>query len=214
MKYRLPFPETVETRISKPKGEYAHENFPESRHAVDFLLDVGTPILAVKGGTVVKTKSDSNEWGVDKKFAEKANYVAVKHGDGTYAEYLHLGKDKVVVRKGQKIKAGDLLGHSGLTGYMDKPHLHLNLFRIEGDKAISIPYEVQESEKDRERKPPKGRLEKILGIMFIVGIGIYLLSLSKITGNVVSIDKTNLYSSIIILIVLIFGGIWIFLRNR
>jgi len=140
--YQLPFPATIEKRIVQPTGEYAHENFPESRHAIDFLLDVGTPILASRGGTVVKTKSDSDRHGLDVKLANEVNYVAVNHGDGTFAEYLHLGKDQVEVEEGQEVQAGDLLGYSGLSGCMSHPHLHFNVFKIEDGKGVSIPTEL------------------------------------------------------------------------
>lgn len=140
-RYQLPFPESVPKRISRPTGKYAHENFPESRYAVDFLLDVGTPILAAREGRVVAVKADSEAWGTDLQFRDKVNYLGIDHGDGTYAEYLHFGKDRVVVRIGKRVRAGELLGYSGLSGCMDLPHLHFNVFVIEDGKARSIPIE-------------------------------------------------------------------------
>ena len=142
--YRLPFPETVEKKIVRPTGEYAHENFPESRYAIDFLLDVDTPILTARGGRVIRIKSDSDKHGLDAKLANEANYVAINHGDGTYAEYIHLGKDRVEVREGQDVNAGNLLGYSGLSGCMSHPHLHFNAFKVEDGKGVSIPVEFTE----------------------------------------------------------------------
>lgn len=139
--YRLPFPETVEKRIGRPTGEYAHENFPESTHAIDFILNVGTPILAARGGRVIQQKSDSDNWGLDVALANEANYVTIDHGDGTYAEYIHLGKERVEVRVGQDVRTGDLLGYSGLSGCMSAPHLHFNAFKIEDGNGVSIPVE-------------------------------------------------------------------------
>ena len=100
-----------------------------------------TPVLSAREGVVWKIKSDSDTWGLDKNLASEVNFVAIDHGDGTYAEYLHLGKDRVIVEKGQKVKAGDLLGYTGLSGVMDKPHLHFNVFKIENWKSVSIPVE-------------------------------------------------------------------------
>lgn len=142
--YRLPFPETVEKRVVRPTGDYAHENFPESRYAIDFLLDVNTPILAARGGRVIQTKSDSDKWGLDAKLANEANYVAIDHGDGTCAEYIHLGKDNIVVQTGEDVRTGDLLGYSGLSDCMSHPHLHFNAFKIEDGKGVSIPVEFTE----------------------------------------------------------------------
>lgn len=138
--YRKPFPDTIKTKVASPKGAaYAHESYPESKFAIDFLMDVDSPVLAARGGIVIAVKDDSDEWGIDLSFAQSANYVGINHGDGTYAEYLHLGKEKVVVKKGQNIAQGQLLGYTGLSGCMDLPHLHFNLFRVENGKGISIP---------------------------------------------------------------------------
>ena len=41
MKYQYPLPKNIEIKITSPTGEYAHENFPESMYAVDFLSRCG-----------------------------------------------------------------------------------------------------------------------------------------------------------------------------
>lgn len=143
VKYKLPFPKWVKKRIAKPREVYAHENYPESRYAIDFLMPVGTPILAARTGKILKVKDDSDKWGLSFQYADKVNYVVVKHIDGTFAEYLHFGKNQIVVKRGDKVKTGDLLGYSGLSGCMDKPHLHFNVFKIQNRKTISIKVEFQ-----------------------------------------------------------------------
>ena len=143
-KYQLPFPKSVKFKIAKPKGDYAHENFPEIKYAIDFVVPVDTPVLAIKSGKVTNLGDDSNEWGLDfNKYADKANFVEIEHKDGTFAEYLHLGKDKVKVKIGDKVKASDLIAYTGLSGLMDGPHLHLNVFRARNGKTISIPIELE-----------------------------------------------------------------------
>ena len=137
-KYQSPFSKDVKFEIAKPEGDYAHEKYPEIRHAVDFVVPVGTPVLAIKAGKVIDSKDDSDEWGTDLSFVDKVNFIAIDHQDGTYAEYLHLGKDKIKVKKGDNVKAKDLIGYTGLSGCMDSPHLHLNVFKIIKEKAISI----------------------------------------------------------------------------
>ena len=144
MKYQYPLTKNIGIKIAKPTGEYAHENFPESKYAVDFLVDIGTSVLAARGGMVWKVKSDSDKYGLDKSLAQEVNLVAIDHGDGTYAEYLHLGKGQISVKEEQEIRVGDLLGYTGLSGVMDKPHLHFNVFKIENGKGASIPIEFEE----------------------------------------------------------------------
>jgi murein DD-endopeptidase MepM/ murein hydrolase activator NlpD len=156
--YRLPFPDGTEWEEARPRGTFAHENFPESRYARDFRVEEGTQVLAARAGKIVKIKSDSNRHfnpnELNCSFEEVielakkyTNYVGIDHGDGTYAEYLHLDR-KVAVKEGQEVKQGDVIGYVGLTGILDAPHLHMNAFKIENGKAISIPFEIEESISD------------------------------------------------------------------
>lgn len=131
---------------TKPKGVFAHENFPGTKYAQDFLLKAGTKIYAAREGVVILTKSRYSTWGPHPKYAGKANLVAIQHHDGTYAEYMHLSKGGVLVRKGQKVKTGDPIGFIGYSGTMDVPHLHLNVFKVIGNKkrrGISIPFRLK-----------------------------------------------------------------------
>ena len=142
--YRTPLPLNVPIKISKPTGEYAHENFEHQKYAIDFIVPVGTEVLASRDGVVIKIKQDSDKYGIDKKFADEVNYVATKHDDGTHAEYLHLGKNKVEVGKGDNVKWGYLLGYTGLSGIMSDPRLHFNVFKINEGRAISVPVKFDE----------------------------------------------------------------------
>jgi len=137
--YKIPFPKNIKFKVTKPTGDYAHENYPEIHYAIDFVVPLDTPVLAIKAGKIIGSKNDSDEYGVGSSFVDKVNFITIDHEDGTYAEYLHLGKGKVKVKKDDKVKAGDLLGYTGLSGCMDGPHLHLNVFKIKNGKAISIP---------------------------------------------------------------------------
>ncbi len=141
MKYNYPLPKNIKIEIAHPVGDYAHENFIESKYAVDFLVDIGTLVLAARDGKVLKIKDDSDKWGLDRNLAQEVNFVIIDHGDRTYSEYLHLGKNKVLVKEGQQVKIGNLLGYTGLSGCMDTPHLHFNLFRVENGKGVSTPVE-------------------------------------------------------------------------
>ena len=137
--YKIPFPKNIKFKVAKPTGDYAHENYPEIRYAIDFVVPVGTPVLTIKAGKIIGLKDDSGEWGIGPSFIDKVNFVAIDHQDKTYSEYLHFSKGKVIVKKGDKVKTGDLLGYTGLSGCMDGPHLHLNVFKIKNGKAISVP---------------------------------------------------------------------------
>ena len=80
-------------------------------YGTDFAAPVGTPIRATASGTVVASGYTRGN----------GNYVTIRH-NGTYrTQYLHMKKRKV--RKGQRVKQGDLIGTVGMTGYTSGPHV-------------------------------------------------------------------------------------------
>jgi murein DD-endopeptidase MepM/ murein hydrolase activator NlpD len=99
-------------------------------YAWDFRMPEGTPIVAARDGTVRMARGDSTEGGCDEKFAPKANYVVVSHGDGLETQYLHFSA--VVVKPGERVKQGQLLGFSGATGWSCGPHLHFKVAKETG----------------------------------------------------------------------------------
>lgn len=82
---------------------------------VDLRCSEGTPVYAVDDGIVAVSKYTGTGSG---------EYITLKH-NGYYSFYCHL--DHRCVVKGQKVKAGDLIGRSGNTGISTGPHLHFGL---------------------------------------------------------------------------------------
>lgn len=134
--YGLPFQKKYKIDISNPpKGKYAHENWKGTKYAIDFSLPEGAKVLATKRGKVIEIKDNSKEWGTTLKYVNKVNYVTIEHNDETYAEYLHLGFKKIVVKEGEKVKKGQLLGYIGYSGCMTETHLHFNVFESKSVKT-------------------------------------------------------------------------------
>jgi hypothetical protein len=94
------------------------------RFAVDFLTDVGMPVVAARGGIVFETVTRHTKGGSDPQFLWEANYVKIVHDDGSVALYAHLQTNTVAVAVGQRVVPGQLLARSGATGYVAGPHLH------------------------------------------------------------------------------------------
>ena len=138
--YNLPFSKGKRYRVLQGNnGGFSH-NKPTSRYAIDFTMNIGQEVCAIREGYVVMTKSDSNEGGSSKKYLPKANKVFVYHKDGTFAQYAHFRQNGVVVKAGDSIKKGQLIGYSGNTGYSTQPHLHFVVYKPSKNGLISIPF--------------------------------------------------------------------------
>jgi murein DD-endopeptidase MepM/ murein hydrolase activator NlpD len=66
----------------------------------------------------------------------EANTVCIRHPGGEYTIYAHLKRGSVVVKKGQTVQAGTLLGKVGNSGSSTSPHLHFCVYDNDG---ISLP---------------------------------------------------------------------------
>ena len=58
---------------------------------------------------------------------ECGNGVQINHGQGWVTQYCHLKQGSLAVRTGQKVSAGDTLGHVGMSGRAAFPHVHLSV---------------------------------------------------------------------------------------
>jgi len=123
--YDLPYAKGTRHRIVQGYGGlFSHKN----KAALDFGMPIGTPVYAARGGVVYSFKDDSDEGGPFSKYQRKANYIIIKHSDGSFGCYWHLQKNGVVVKKGS-VEAGQLIGYSGNTGFVLWPHLHFAVKR-------------------------------------------------------------------------------------
>lgn len=122
-------------------GDASHSDHAESWHAVDIEMPVGTPIYAVRDGTVMDLERNFSRSGWREEYADEANYVRLLHDDGTMAVYAHLSPRSIQVRLGQSVTAGQRLGHSGNTGFSTGPHLHFVIQYNVGKKLKSLPFQ-------------------------------------------------------------------------
>ncbi|MFI6644501.1 M23 family metallopeptidase [Streptomyces sp. NPDC050504] len=86
----------------------------------DFAVPVGTRVVAVHTGTVVKAGANGAGDG-----PAYGNAVVIKHDDDTYSQYAHLSR--VDVRPGQRVATGEVVALSGNTGNSSGPHLHFEI---------------------------------------------------------------------------------------
>jgi peptidase M23-like protein len=93
--------------------------------AWDFRMPEGTPVVAALDGVVRLARGDSKDGGCDPQLAREANYVVVEHDGGLETQYLHFSS--VIVRPGEPVRQGQLLGYSGKTGWACGAHLHFKV---------------------------------------------------------------------------------------
>ncbi|ARZ68657.1 peptidase [Streptomyces albireticuli] len=92
-----------------------------SKHSgQDLVVNTGTSVKAVHGGTVVKAGPNGGGDG-----PAYGNAIVIKHDDNTYSQYAHLSLVKVSV--GQTVTTGQEIGLSGSTGNSSGPHLHFEI---------------------------------------------------------------------------------------
>jgi murein DD-endopeptidase MepM/ murein hydrolase activator NlpD len=124
--YELPFKKGGKYRVVQGYGGlFSHRYIA----AIDFAMPTGTPVCAARGGIIYSYKDDSDEGGIFSKYKNKANYIIIKHEDGSFGCYWHLKKNGVFIKSGH-VSGGQQIGLSGATGQVVRPHLHFSVKRI------------------------------------------------------------------------------------
>ncbi len=101
-------------------------------NAVDFLIPDGTPVLAAQEGEILRVMESNTEWGDGSEFRDKVNFIDIVHASGEISEYCHLAPHSVSafrLRVGSGVKKGQIIGTVGKTGWTDRDHLHLVVYR-------------------------------------------------------------------------------------
>lgn len=115
---------TVPTTLPVSQGYYS-SNFGyridpftgrSAFHAgIDFIADVGTPVLSAAGGTVA-----SAGW-----HGDYGNVIEIEHDNGLSSKYAHLSA--IEVKTGDVVMKGQRIGAVGSTGRSTGPHLHFEV---------------------------------------------------------------------------------------
>ncbi len=101
---------------------------PAFHHGMDFSAPTGTKIYATGNGVITRADARSRGYG---------KHVRIKHGYGYATLYAHMSK--ILVKPGQKVKRGDLIGLVGNTGKSVGSHLHYEV-RLNGKSVNPIYY--------------------------------------------------------------------------
>ncbi|CAM9667731.1 unnamed protein product, partial [Ectocarpus sp. 6 AP-2014] len=134
----LPFeyPKSLRDKWMHGQGRCIQGNHTEDthrgdlEHAFDFKLRPGSKVLASRAGVVAAYCDHFGEGGLRQGLRPRANFVALRHRDGTYTRYVHLMRGGVLVQVGQEVATGEVIALSGNTGYSPTPHLHFDAVKV------------------------------------------------------------------------------------
>ncbi|QDE33191.1 MULTISPECIES: peptidoglycan DD-metalloendopeptidase family protein [Shewanella] len=101
-------------------------------NGTDFAVPVGTQVVAPGDGVVTLVK----------KHAFAGNYIVIEHDNKVRTRYLHLSK--FLVKRGQRVKRGQLIGLSGNTGASTGPHLHYE-YIVNGHPVDAMKAKIAEA---------------------------------------------------------------------
>lgn len=103
--------------ITTPFGVPGNDWVGGYHMGIDIGAPYGSPIVAAAAGTVEEANGDdSHGYG---------NHVLISHGFGYETMYGHMSR--IVAKKGEKVKQGQLIGYVGDSGYAFGPHLHFEV---------------------------------------------------------------------------------------
>ncbi|TDF37543.1 peptidase M23 [Alteromonadaceae bacterium M269] len=121
------------TRISdnfNPRRFHPVQKRYKPHRGVDYAARRGTPVMAAGDGKVIKA-------GYDK---YNGHHVFLQHGEKYVTKYIHFTKR--LVKRGQSVKQGDIIGTVGSTGLASGPHLHYE-FLVDGvhrnPRTVKLP---------------------------------------------------------------------------
>lgn len=109
-------------RISSPFGTRRDPFVQTSafHSGMDFPKPMGTPVMAAGDGTIAFAGRQSGY----------GNLIEIRHANGLSTRYGHLSA--ILVRNGQTVASGEVIGKVGSTGRSTGPHLHFEVRRGNG----------------------------------------------------------------------------------
>ena len=114
-------------RLSSKFGKRKHPilGFTKMHTGTDFAAPKGTPIMASGDGVVTKAS-----W-----CGGGGNCIKIKHNSKYSTVYAHMSKFGRNIKKGSRVKQGQIIGYVGSTGMSTGPHLHYEV--IENGRKIN-----------------------------------------------------------------------------
>ena len=103
-------------RLSSSFGKRRHpiSGYTRMHKGTDFAAPTGTPVYAAGHGVIERSS----------RYGGYGKYVRIRHANGYKTAYAHLSRYGPRVKKGRRVRQGDIIGYVGSTGASTGPHLH------------------------------------------------------------------------------------------
>lgn len=136
-----PVSDPVSQKFGANPASYKWWGFP-GHEGLDFASSIGTPVKAAADGKVIKAVWDKSE--DSRPYGRQVRIMSTIDGKQVETAYAHLSQS--LVRVGQQVKAGDVIGRTGMSGSNgNEPHLHF-LVKIAGMQTPGYPAGVVDPE--------------------------------------------------------------------
>jgi murein DD-endopeptidase MepM/ murein hydrolase activator NlpD len=112
-------------RYSRISSRYSHSRLHpilkirRPHLGVDYAAPIGTPVLAIGDGKVIKTGYSKGN----------GNMIKIRHNSVYATAYLHLSRYGKGVKTGVYVNQGDIIGYVGSTGLSTGPHLDFRFYK-------------------------------------------------------------------------------------
>lgn len=124
----------ISSRFSKRRYHPVLKRY-KGHFGTDYAAPAGTPIHSVADGVITKKGYGRGN----------GNYIKIKHDDTYATQYLHMSKFAKGMRKGRKIKQGEVIGYVGSTGLATGPHLCFRFWK-NGKQVDALKQKLPTSE--------------------------------------------------------------------
>lgn len=152
-------------RYSRISSRYSHSRLHpilkirRPHHGVDYSAPVGTPVISVGDGKVIRRSYDN----------ANGNIIKIRHNSVYTTAYLHLSRFGQGIAVGSLVKQGDVIGYVGNTGLSTGPHLDYRVYKngyaVDPLKIEAPPiepvYEENQATFDSIKRITMSRLDKL-----------------------------------------------------
>lgn len=133
------------SRISSRFGKRFHpiKKRYKAHHGVDYASPRGTPVESSGDGVIIKSGWNGGY----------GKYIEIKHNGKYKTAYGHLSRIARGVKKGKRIKQGQVIGYVGSTGNSTGPHLH---YEVKVWNQVVNPLKIKSSPRKLLKKDERG----------------------------------------------------------